>query len=88
MEQAGTASANIAEAGGRGAGVQEPRDAVPLPDRDWEAVKADRKMPFLAAINDSVRADKRIIRRVSFSDDPLRLIVRPMAQVATSPTAT
>jgi len=80
MEQAAKTAANIAEAGGRKAPAEFKSRETPRYYRietSWEAVKADRKVPLLAAINDKVFGlDKRIVKcRVSFSDETRYILI-------------
>jgi TldD protein len=74
MEQAAQTAANIADAAGRKAPLEyKPRETpryYPI-QVSWETVKADRKVPLLAAINDKVFAlDKRVVKcGVHFTDE-------------------
>jgi TldD protein len=80
MEQAAKTAANIADAAGRKAPVQyKPRETpryYPI-EVSWETVKADRKVPLLAAINDKVFAlDKRVVKcGVHFTDETRHILV-------------
>lgn len=74
MQQAAKTAANIADASGRKAPVEYKHRETPryYPIQvSWETVKADRKVPLLAAINDKVFAlDKRVIKcGVHFTDE-------------------
>ena len=79
MEQAAKTAAAIADSPGRRGPVEfKPHDTprrYPI-EISWETVKADRKAPLLATINDKVFAlDKRIVKcRVSL-DDEVRYIL-------------
>ncbi len=80
MEQAARTAANIANAGGGKAplGFQTGETPRYYPiEVSWETVKADRKVPLLAAINDKVFArDKRIIKcGVHFTDETRYVLV-------------
>jgi TldD protein len=74
MEQAAKTAANIADGAGRKAPLEyKPRETpryYPI-QVSWETVKADRKVPLLAIINDKVFAlDKRVIKcGVHFTDE-------------------
>jgi TldD protein len=79
MEQAARTAAAIADSAARPGPVEfkahETARRYPI-EVSWETVKADRKVPLLASINDKVFAlDKRVIRcRVGF-DDEVRYIL-------------
>jgi TldD protein len=80
MEQAAKTAANIADATGGKAPVEyKPREIpryYPI-EVSWETVKADRKVPLLAAINDKVFAlDKRVVKcGVHFTDETRYILV-------------
>ncbi len=74
MEQAAKTAANIADSAGQKAPVEfKPRETpryYPI-EVSWDTVRADRKVPLLAGINDKVFAlDKRIVKcGVHFNDE-------------------
>ena len=80
MEQAAKTAANIADAAGGKAPLEyKPRETpryYPI-EVSWETVKADRKVPLLAAINDKVFAlDKRVVKcGVHFTDETRYILV-------------
>jgi TldD protein len=80
LEQAAKTAANIADAaGGKAPAEYKARETpryYPI-EISWETVKADRKVPLLAAIDDKVFAlDKRVVKcRVGFTDETRYILI-------------
>jgi TldD protein len=80
MEAAARTAASIADSTGGKAPVEFKTKEIPryYPiEVSWETVKADRKVPLLATINDKVFSlDKRIVKcGVHFNDESRRILV-------------